>query len=129
MIRKIGITLLLSSLSLHAVEEKKEITTHTQYSVSLVALLQKTLTSLQACQDAASTEAQLPKLREYQKEMDELSRALVRLPSPSAVDYVQAQDQLIEFNRTWRLISEEIQRLGREKLLSEELIEILKVQV
>ncbi len=129
MIPKLALALLFSALPLHSVEEGADITTHTQYSASLVALLGKTLVSLQACQDPASTQAQLPILKQYQQEMDRLSRVLVKLPSPSAVDYVQAHDQLIEFNRTWRLISEEIQRLEREKLLSDELIEILKVRV
>ncbi len=128
MIAKIAIPLLLCTLPLHSNEEGADISTHSQYSASLVVLLKKTLVSLQACRDVESTKAQLSTLKLYQKEMDVLARVLVKLPSPSAVDYVQAHDQLIEFNRTWRLISEEIQRLEREGLLSKELMEVLKVR-
>ncbi len=129
MIKTLLFILPLLSLPLLGQEEQKaEITSHSQYSASLVALLEKTLASLQACQDAESVEKQLPILKTYQQEMDTLSRVLTKLPTPSAVDYVQAEEHLLSFNKTWRLISEEIERLGRQRLLTQDLLDVLKIQ-
>ncbi len=124
------LTLLLLAVAPLSLAEQSatEIRNHQQYSLALVELLQRSLTSLQACRDEESVRQQLPLLKGYQREMDALARVLEELPIPSAPDYVQAQDQLVDFIRTWRLITEEIRRLQHGGLMSEELAEVLKIR-
>ncbi len=104
-----------------------EITNHQQYSAALVALLQKTLASLELCVDKESVEAQLVILTGYKKEMEQLSRVLDELATPSPADYVQAEDYLVDFIRTSRLINEEVDRLQAAALLTPELKTLLQV--
>ncbi len=104
-----------------------EITNHQQYSAALVALLQKTLASLELCVDKQSVEAQLVILAGYKKEIEQLSRALEELATPSPADYVQAEDYLVDFIRTSRLINEEVDRLQAAALLTPELKTLLQV--
>ncbi len=125
---KITSMLLVASPLCLAQHHEVEIRNHQQYSIALVELLQRSLTSLQECRDEASIQQQLPLLKGYQREMDTLSRILEELPIPSAPDYVQAQEQLVDFIRTWRLITEEIKRLQQGGLMSKELAEVLKIR-
>ncbi len=123
-------SLILTSACLcQLAQGQDEISTHQQYSEKLVSILTRTLASLELCQDEASVKEQLPTLQSLKVEMEELSKALYRLPAPSVVDYLFAEKQLAEFNRTWQAITHELQRLKSEKLLNEELLEVIKVKV
>ncbi len=121
--------LLASSCLCQFAQAEEEISTHQQYSEKLVSILTRTLASLQLCQDEASVKEQLATLQALQGEMEELSKALYRLPAPSVVDYLFAENLLVEFNRTWQAITHELKRLKAENLLSEELQKVIKVKV
>lgn len=100
---------------------------HAEIADALVALLQRTVTTLERCTDATSVKAALPQLKEQRAEVAQLMTRQAALPEPTVQDYMAAQARANDFLDTKRAIQTHITRLQQEGLMSTEIREILGI--
>lgn len=100
---------------------------HAELADMLVALLQRTVATLEQCTDEASVEAALPQLKEHREEAAQLMVRQAALPEPTVQDYMAAQARANDFLDAKRAIQTHITRLQTEGLMTDEIREILGI--
>ncbi len=101
--------------------------THLAYTAALLQLLEQTDDCLNSCRDSAGCAAALPRLEQLSKRAAELSAALLTLPEPTVQDYMAAHPHVATFNKLWKSIGEHIERLEKDKLMTEDMRRVLGI--
>lgn len=101
--------------------------THRNVAILLIDLLAETESCLAACTDEASVRAALPRLQELAERARALKAAQDRLPEPTTQDYMLDQALIQSFTSTWEALRNQLIRLERTGLMSDEMREILHV--
>ena len=110
-----------------AAEEAAAPASHIDLTYTILDFLSRTELCLNSCRDAESVKAALPQLRELQQECAHIVATQQELPEPTIQDYMAVQNQMESFNTIWDAIRNHIERLETEKLLSDEMREILRI--
>lgn len=100
---------------------------HAEVADALVDLLQRTLTTLEQCTDAASVNAALPTLQAQREEAEALIARQAALPEPTIQDYMAAQARANDFLDAKRAIRAHIERLQAEGLMTDKIRRILGI--
>lgn len=100
---------------------------HAELADALVALLQRSVASLEQCTDEASVAAALPQLKQQREEAAQLMARQAALPEPTVQDYMAAQARANDFLDAKRALQTHISRLQTEGLLTAEIREILGI--
>lgn len=100
---------------------------HAELADALVALLQRTVTTLEQCTDEASVSAAIPQLKQQQEEAAQLMARQAALPEPTVQDYMAAQARANDFLDAKRAIQTHISRLQTEGLMTAEIRRILGI--
>lgn len=119
--------LLIPLLISPTVIAKDEISSHTTITQALVELLSQTELCLRSCQTSEHIEKEMSILQNLKQRAEEISRKQQQLPEPSEQDYLAAQMYAKDFNTLWKAIQEHIARLEKEKLMTDELREVLGI--
>lgn len=101
--------------------------THRDAANLLIDLLRDTEACLDSCKDAASVEAALPRLRELAERAQQIKSIQDKLPEPTTQDYMLDMAQLSAFNTIWKAVQEQIERLEKAQLISQEMRDILRI--
>lgn len=125
---------LLCSVPLAAQEEEtsaalseKAADSHAEIADALVALLRRTVTTLEQCTDAATTASSLAQLQAQREEAAQLIARQALLPEPTVQDYMAAQARANDFLDAKRALQTHIARLQTEGLMTAEIRKILGI--
>ncbi|MGN0835821.1 MAG: hypothetical protein ACI4OS_00105 [Akkermansia sp.] len=99
---------------------------HTETAQALVELLRATEASLARCSDADSVQTELPILRRLAEQAQELRQRQQALPEPTVQDFLAVQHLAPEFLQLSERLSEHMQRLEEQGLMSPELRAVLQ---
>lgn len=100
---------------------------HHEAAAQVVELLRDTDACLASCTDAASVQAALPRLRDLADRAARLKAAQELLPDPTQQDYMVGPALVQEFNAIWKSIRAHIDRLESQRLISDEMRDILRI--
>ena len=120
-------TTLCFALCCHNVQAQDVPGSHVDMTTTILDFLSRTELCLNSCTDAASTHAAIPQLLQLKQECDKLVEAQKALPEPTVQDYMAVQTHMDAFNTIWKAIRNHIARLQQEKLLTQEIIQILHI--
>lgn len=100
---------------------------HIDLTHTILDFLSRTELCLNSCRDAESVATAIPQLRELEKECGNIVDAQRALPEPTVQDYMAVQNQMEAFNTVWDAICKHIERLENERLMTEEIRNILHI--
>ncbi len=114
-------------LGLVAAPAQEQPGNHLDLTSAILDFLSRTELCLNSCRDAASTKGAIPQLQELKKECEKLAKIQRELPEPTVQDYMAVQHHMEAFNTVWNAIRAHIERMEQDKLLSEEVRNILRI--
>lgn len=118
-------TLLIASVA--TAQDQAVPSNHVDLTTTIIDFLSRTELCLNSCRDEASAKAAVPQLQKLKKECDSIVETQKKLPEPTIQDYMAVQNQMGAFNTVWKAIRDHIERLEQEKLMTQELRDILHI--
>lgn len=118
-------TLLAASIA--TAQEQAVPANHVDLTTTIIDFLSRTELCLNSCRDEASAKAAIPQLQELKKECDRIVETQKGLPEPTIQDYMAVQNQMGAFNTVWQAIRDHIERLEQDRLMSQEMRDILHI--
>lgn len=101
--------------------------THQELARAVLEFLSQTEICLNSCRSQESVQAALPRLRELAQEAEQLATRQKALPEPTVQDYMAAQSLVGDFYTLWSAIQKHLERLEKDRLLTPELRDILRI--
>lgn len=101
--------------------------THSDLATDILIYLAATESSLRACQDEESIKKTIPQFKRLKEESDRLMAIQRQLPDPSRQDCIDVEKKGVAFLKLWKAIRKHIERLENEKLITQELRDILYI--
>lgn len=101
--------------------------THSDLATDILIYLAATESSLRACQDEESIKKTIPQFKRLKEESDRLMAIQRQLPDPSRQDCIDVEKKGVAFVKLWKAIRKHIERLENEKLITQELRDILYI--
>lgn len=117
--------LVLACTAVHIAPASEQPGNHVDLTTAILSFMSRTELCLNACRDAESLKAAVPQLKELKAECDKLASIQRALPEPTIQDYMAVQKHMATFNTIWKAIRTHIERLEEEKIMTQEVRDIL----
>lgn len=118
---------LLAAFSFSCFAAESPLPSHTDLTHTILDFLSRIELCLNSCKDETSVKSAIPRLKELQQECGRIVEIQRSLPEPTIQDYMAVQNQMEAFNTVWGAIRDHIERLETERLMSEEMRQILHI--